>query len=425
MIERAEEDDAFLEPSLRAALAATATMVRYLSGEPIDWARIDAAVELDQPGSMPVPITSRPLLVQTLLLHMAGRLTDAVRSGDSVRQQLRDEGDEAALALVDFWVAWVWCALGRFDEAEARIDEAGARARAIDTPFTFAVARSTSATLAAWRGDADRCRADADAAIEALGPGSPRAVWPIAAVGLLELSLGNLGAALERYEPLVAVASMMGLHQGTAAWWTPELIEVLAGLGRTDDARELLARYDVDQLGRPAVDARAIASRCAGLVAAADGDLEDAEALLRRALDEHAEGEDAIGRARTELHLGALLRRRGQRRAARDVLELSLATFEVVGARSWADQARAEVARLGLRPRPGSEQDLTPTELEVTSLVAQGMSNREVAGSLRASPKTVEAHLTRIYRKVGVRTRAELVAVVARNPDRIDGSGTH
>ncbi|MGD9752167.1 MAG: AAA family ATPase [Acidimicrobiia bacterium] len=415
--ERLAEATPGLEAALVAAAMATSVMVRFLAGAPIDWARLEAAVALEQPAPAAlVPTTSRPLLVKAILLHLAGRLPEASASCELLREQLRDEGDEAALALVDFWVTSIWCSLGRFEAAEAHAAEAGERAAVVASPFTSGVACSAAATVAAWRGEVDRCRAEADAAVVALGVGSPLSVWPIVAAGMIELSRGDLAAASLRYEPLFDITAAMGLHQGAAVWWTPELIEVLAGLGRVDEARALLDRYDVAQFGDQPSDAVAVAMRCAGLVAAAEGALEQAEASLRGALAAHLGGAGSLAVARTQLHLGALLRRRGRRRDARDVLERALATFDGVGSRCWAERVRHELAVLGLRPRP--DDDLTPTERRVAGLLAEGLTNREVAGALHASPKTVEVHITRIYRKLGLRGRAELIAHVARHPER-------
>ncbi len=419
LIETIEEEDVEVGASMRGALLATSAMVRFLSGDRLDWETVTAAVELcGGPGTPPVPITSRPLLVKAILLHLAGRLPDAVDTLRELRRQLREEGNEAGLARVDFWVADSWCGLGRFDEAADLVDEATRRAQLLGSPFAEGAARAAGATLAAWQGDPERCRVDADAAIDALGPGSPQSVWPTAAAGLVALSAGDLAAAAARYEPLAAVAAAMGMHQGAAAWWTPDLVEVLCGLGRVDEARTLLDGYDTDPLGAEAVDIRAIERRCRGIVAAAVGDLEEAEAQLRAALDEHRPGGLALARARTELHLGALLRRRGRRRDASDVLQEALSTFDDLDSRCWAAQARRELDRLGLRPRP--DEGLTPTEREIAALVARGLTNREIAGNLHASPKTVESHLTRIYRKVGVRGRAELVALVAGRSTRVE-----
>jgi DNA-binding CsgD family transcriptional regulator len=413
----ADADRARPAPALAAAQDATTVMVGYLTGEPIDWGRLDAAVAVElQAGAASVPTTSRPLLVASLLLHMAGRLEEAVGCCERLQDALAAEGDEAALALVDFWVSWIWGGLGRLDELEAKVDAAAERARAFGAPGRVAAATTASATLAAWRGDAARCVADAQTAIAALGPGSPPSVWAIAARGLLELGRGDHEAALEQYQPLLFVAEVMGLHQGTAAWWTPELIEVLTALGRAEEARALLGRYDVRAFGDRAGDARAVALRCAGLVAEAEGDLDGAERSLEAAIAEHAAGGSPLARARSELHLGALLRRRGQRRAARSHLEAAHSTFDAVGARGWADRARTELDRLGLRP--SHDGSLTPAERSVARLVAEGLSNKAIATRLHTSAKTVEAHLTRAYRKVGVRRRAELAVLVARDPER-------
>jgi len=111
-------------------------------------------------------------------------------------------------------------------------------------------------------------------------------------------------------------------------------------------------------------------------------------------------------RARTLLVLGQLERRRGERRAARSTLQEAARLFDEVGAAGWATNARAELDRVGLHP--GSPDRLTPAEWRVAELAASGHTNREVAALLFVSSKTVEAHLARVYRKLGIRSRAEL-----------------
>lgn len=422
LIDRVERDAVGLPGPLDDALVATGVMVRYLCGEAIDWERLDGA--LAGGGShaseadpwVRAPITSHPLLVGSLLLHMAGRLTEAASRCERLRAALRDDGDEAALALVDFWVAWIWGGLGHLDELEAKVAEAEERARAFDSPGRRGAASSAAATLAAWRGDDARCLGEVEGALAALGPASPAAVWAIAAAGLLELGRGDHEAALARYGPLVEVARQMGLHQATAAWWTPELVEVLTALDRPAEARALFAPYDLASFGQAGADARAVALRCAGLLASAEGDGAAGEAHLREALVVHAQGDSVLARARTELLLGTQLRRQGRRREALGILEAAKATFDAVGAAGWAGRARTELDRLGLRPQ--ADGSPTPTELTVARLVGDGLTNKQVAARLHASPKTIEAHLTRIYRKVGVRGRAELAATVARHPER-------
>ncbi len=111
-------------------------------------------------------------------------------------------------------------------------------------------------------------------------------------------------------------------------------------------------------------------------------------------------------RARTLLALGSTRRRAKRRRAARESLDEALAIFEELGARLWSEKAREELARIGGRPKPTG--DLTPTERRVAALVAEGRSNKEAAAALFVTVKTVESNLSRVYAKLGVRSRAEL-----------------
>jgi len=146
---------------------------------------------------------------------------------------------------------------------------------------------------------------------------------------------------------------------------------------------------------------------------AAGGDSEAAAACLDRALEVHSSMEMPIEHARTLLVQGRIRRRALQRRAARDSLELAAAMFDAAGTPRWAEQARLEFTALGLRR--GNEDTLTASEERVARLAASGLSNRDVAARLVISPKTVEAHLVRAYRKLGISSRAELGARLGRS----------
>ena len=111
-------------------------------------------------------------------------------------------------------------------------------------------------------------------------------------------------------------------------------------------------------------------------------------------------------RARTLLALGGALRRAKRKRDARATLDEAVQVFEELGATLWVQKARAEVGRIG--GRAASHGELTPTERRVAELVAQGRTNKEVAGALFVSARTVEGHLSHVYRKLGLRSRAEL-----------------
>ena len=146
-------------------------------------------------------------------------------------------------------------------------------------------------------------------------------------------------------------------------------------------------------------------TRCRGLVAAARGDVTEAAALLEDAVAQHEQAADAFGRARALLALGVVRRRERQKRAAREAIAAALDGFEQLGAATWIERARAELGRIGGRTR---EEGLTAAERRVAALVAEGRTNREVAAALFLGERTVETHLSHVYAKLGVRSRAEL-----------------
>ena len=144
--------------------------------------------------------------------------------------------------------------------------------------------------------------------------------------------------------------------------------------------------------------------------ARACGDLDRALAALEEALDHHDGLEMPLERGRTLLALGQLLRRRKERRKARAALQESLALFEDAGAPHWAERARAELRRVPVRRAPA---DLTATEETIAQLAAEGLTNRAIAERIFVSPKTVESNLGRVYRKLGIHSRAELGRAMA------------
>jgi DNA-binding CsgD family transcriptional regulator len=141
-------------------------------------------------------------------------------------------------------------------------------------------------------------------------------------------------------------------------------------------------------------------------MASAHGDLELGVAHAQQSSRILARLPAPFDHARSLLVLGTIQRRKRERRASDTTLVQAGAIFEQLGAAPWARQAAAERARVGLRPR--APAGLTPTEATVARLSAEGRTNREVAQAAFMSPKTVEANLARVYRKLGIRSRAEL-----------------
>ena len=155
------------------------------------------------------------------------------------------------------------------------------------------------------------------------------------------------------------------------------------------------------------------AGRCRALLLAAGGDREGAAGAADSALEIGESVEHRLEVARTMLVAGQVQRRLRRKAAARNLVGHAAEIFEECGARIWARRAREELAHAGAH-RAGT--DLTTSEWRVASLVATGLTNREVAGRLFMSPKTVEAHLASTYRKLGIRSRAQLGAQIQLRP---------
>jgi DNA-binding CsgD family transcriptional regulator len=206
-----------------------------------------------------------------------------------------------------------------------------------------------------------------------------------------------------------------GVREPGSARFVPDEIEALITLGRLEEAETLLERLERRARRLDRVSALAAAGRCRGLLHAARGDFDAALASLERAAAEHERVPMPFERARTFLVLGATRRRSRMKRPARDALEESLETFEDLGARLWAERARAELARIG--GRPPSTDELTPTEKRIAELAAEGHTDKEIAAALFVTPKTVGTQLSRIYRKLGVRSRTELAGWLTSGSD--------
>jgi DNA-binding CsgD family transcriptional regulator len=234
-------------------------------------------------------------------------------------------------------------------------------------------------------------------------------IYAAAVLGLLELSRGRADRAAIHLAECARLEKQCstGLLIPTFAQWGADLVEAHIRSGAMTEAERSLAM--LADLGRRTGLrwATAGAARCCGMLA----DEDQYERVFQTALALYGE-EMAFERARALLTLG-MRRRRSRRRAeARAALREALAYFERNGAEPWAAQARTELIATGEMPSRddvGGLRSLTPQELQVALTVAQGATNREAAAALFLSPKTVEFHLGNTYRKLGVRSRAELV----------------
>lgn len=234
-------------------------------------------------------------------------------------------------------------------------------------------------------------------------------------LGLLELGLGDLEAAVAGLTELAELVDRYALAEPGVVWWRGDFVEALIRSGRIEDAERELARLEREARTTGRRWAHAVAARCRGLLAPSD----DVDAVFAAALRHHGSLAAPFERARTELCLGERQRRARRRQAARETLRPALETFERLGAEPWADRTRAELRACGER-RTGTarrSESLTAQELQVALLVAEGASNRDAAAALFVSPKTIEFHLSNVYRKLGVASRTQLVRALLASGD--------
>jgi class 3 adenylate cyclase/ATP/maltotriose-dependent transcriptional regulator MalT len=297
---------------------------------------------------------------------------------------------------------------GRWDLAEQYVEEGCSAVAQVERPGPWTSPFRIRALVDAHRGRTERARATLLPLIED-AERDGQAFWEalfLSSLGFVEFAHGNHRAADEALTRMRDRLDAIGTRDLPPEWSEPFHIESLLALGELQRARDVLER--LEERGRvfPRLWIDVTLPRARALVLAAGGDLEAALAALDE-LDLEAAARLPFDLAWTLLVRGRLHRRAKQKRAAADALRRSLEIFERLGAPAWVDQSRAELDRVGLRR---SREELTATELRVAELAAAGLTNREVASRAFMSPKTVEANLARIYRKLGIRSRAELGA---------------
>ena len=334
-----------------------------------------------------------------------------------VIRRVRAEGDVMALpyALQGLALAEYLC--GDWRAAAAVAQESLDLAGSARQPVLVCLPHVALGLVAGGEGRIKDAREHLAAALDiasALGIGSirPLAGW---ALGLVELGAGNHEEAIAALEPAGRIALECGLAEPGVAPWAQELAEAYIRVGRRQEAEATLAILERQAAHTGRRLAHAGAARCRGLLA--DGHGLDAD--FARALGWQAAVACPLERARTELCHGERLRRVGRRSEARAPLRRALVILETLGAEPWAERARRELGATGERARrrtPDTLDQLTPQELRVARLVAEGATNRETAARLFVKPKTVETHLGNAYRKLGVRSRVELARHLAAGP---------
>jgi DNA-binding CsgD family transcriptional regulator len=333
----------------------------------------------------------------------------------------RDHSDEthaterlSYLALVEFHA-------GRCDLAERLIEQS------CDTIEERLEVSGRFAYPFAWRSLMDAYRGRFGRARETLLPlvaetaQAQKSWWAavlLSVLGFVEFAAGDYRAADDALSQMRRLLDQIGIRDGLLDRTEPFHAELLVELGDLDRAREALARLEHRGRTFPRTWIDVTLPRTQAIVLAAEGDVRGAlEALEPLDLDTGAQLPLELGW--TWLTKGRLHRRAKQRRAAADAFAQAAAIFERLGAVAWAERARNELGVVG--PRRRAPDELTATERRVAELAAAGITNREIARAVFMSEKTVEAHIARVYRKLGIHSRAELGARMAGNPASSQG----
>lgn len=400
------------DPTVLAGLLLEKGLATYHLGHGMPRDLLDRAAALEARASEPLPITwrARTCLGECLKYVDEFAASETILAETAVLAE--EHGDANALTgtLAHQSELALW--LGRWDEAEDCARRAARLAIEAEQPGRLSFPLICQLLVAAHRGQHEAAGELGVAALTAAR--DARTGWfeamTLAAVGFAELSADRPAAAVAAYAQVDAYTRENVITAPRQWRYLVDYVEALVLTGDLDLAADRLgalerwagslASYAPD--GWPAL----MAARARGLLLERQGDRAGALEAIERAA---AIGETLplpFVRARTRLALGSALRRARSKSRSRQLLDQAIADLDALGACSWAERARRESARISGRAPSG--QLLTVTEARVAALVAEGRSNREVAQELVVTPRTVEAHLTRIYAKLGVRSRAEL-----------------
>lgn len=307
----------------------------------------------------------------------------------------------------------------QLDEARLAASEGVALARERGAGNLELLPLGVLAGVAAIRGEDSEAVADAEAVLSVSREHglTLRAAAAIRALALVELGRGRWAEALERLDslftlqlgPAVTLVTMMAL---------PDRIEAAVRAGRMSDAGAALADFETWAIESEAAWVRPRLASCRGLLATGTEATRHFEEAVISLADSRP-----FDRARIQLLYGEHLRRERRRTDSRVQLRAALEGFERLKAEPWTARARAELRASGATARrrdPSTLDQLTPHELQIARLVAEGLSNKEIAAQLYLSPRTIDCHLRHVFAKLEIKSRTQLAGVSLGQPESTD-----
>jgi DNA-binding CsgD family transcriptional regulator len=353
----------------------------------------------------------RPSFTLARILKYTERSEEARAAFQAMLEAAMERGREQPLPSLSAHLAELETWAGRWEHARTlAVQSLEAAEERGEGAHNRMLALHALALVDAHRGDTDAAREAASEGVS-LAEGLGLVMFQIqhlSVLGFLELFEENPKESLRHLDRAAALTERMGVEEPALFRFDPDLVEALVAAGNLGRAAEVLDRFEERAIRLDRDWARATAARCRGLVLAAEGDLAGALSAFDRALEAHERVPEPFALARTLFCLGRTQRRAKLRSEARSSFERVLEIYGGLGARRWAERAGREARRVGIRA--AGPLDLTATEQRVAALVGEGRTNREAADALFLSVNTIEWNLSRIYRKLGVRSRTELAA---------------
>ncbi|GIH97231.1 helix-turn-helix transcriptional regulator [Planobispora siamensis] len=304
---------------------------------------------------------------------------------------------------------------GQWDDALIHTEIAASLADDAEQVWVAPICHALAALVPAARGERERATAHIRAAEERMAHGGNLASQVHTAHARAQLSAagGDHAGTVAALEPLLDLGTHDIVHEPGVVPWHDLLVDALIALGRTEQAQVVLDRACKLAAERERHSVLAALARARGNLHAFRHEPEPAERAFHEGLDEASLCGSPFLQARLHLHFGAFLRRTGRRSAAAEQLRSARDLLVRLGASPYLARCDQELAACGhpAADRQGGDPfGLTPQEDAVTRLVVRGMTNRQVAGELVLSVKTVEYHLGNVYAKLGVSSRTALAA---------------
>jgi DNA-binding CsgD family transcriptional regulator len=395
----------------RAALAASLGRLAWSERFPGGMQMIERAEELERSLDEQLPWALSPSFVHGMFLFALDRIDEARRQFEDVYERAVAVGDWFR-SIYLAWLAEVELRAGNWEKAREHTRGTRELGQAGLTIGEAWGAASSALVEAHLGNEEDAVRAGERASRLARADGFHLClVRSESALGLLRLSLGDVNAAVDHLLPLVETEEGVSLWPAQATRTLSTAVEALVAAGDAERAEPIVDRLEEHARAIGVPSAEAAAARCRALMLAQDGDVDAARDSVETALSVHARLHEPFELARTCLAQGSIERRAKQKAEARAALQHAEAIFDDLGARLWLERTQRELARTGVTR--SLDRHLTPTERRVAELAATGAHNKEIAGALFVSVKTVEANLSRVYAKLGIRSRVELASGLA------------